>query len=187
MTKGEEAQMLSIRVNSFDNRNGSIFLPNLFQLGYATKDMDAAKRALETHFGARVWQHSPVPEVAPGVTLADAKTWVGDIMIQLQVIKRTADASKEPLFWDSPAPEPGELLRLHHVAHMIYDEAEWDHIIAEADRNKFPILFQGQHHDILKYMYLDTRPILGHYLEYIFCLPAGHAFFNEAREEFERV
>lgn len=178
----------SIRVNSFDNKNGSIFLPNLFQLAYQTKDMEAAKRAIEEHFGARAWQYSPVGEMAPGVFLEDAKTWVGDIMIQLQMMKRTAKADpKETTFWDTPAPEPGQLLRLHHIAHMIFEQGEWDHVLAQAERSKFPIMFQGQHKDILKYLYLDTRPILGHYLEYIFCLPAGHAFFNEAREEFNRL
>lgn len=176
-----------MRVNAFHNKNGGIFLPNLFQLGYATQDMDGAKRALESHFGARVWQYSPVLEAAPGVFLADAKTWVGDIMIQVQEITRTPDASREPLFWDMPAPEPGQLLRLHHVAHMVYEDADWEHVLAEAERNNFPIVFQGQFEDILKYMYLDTRPILGHYLEYIHCLPAGHAFFNEAREAFEKA
>lgn len=176
-----------MRVNVFDNKSGSIFLPNLFQLAYATKDMEGAKKALENHFGARAWQYSPVGEMAPGVFLADAKTWVGDIMIQVQEIRRTEEASQEKLFWDSPAPEQGQLLRLHHVAHMIYEDRDWDHILREAERNHFPIVFEGQFKDILKYMYLDTRPILGHYLEYIHCLPAGHAFFNEAREEFERL
>lgn len=176
-----------MRVNDFDNRSGGIFLPKLFQLGYATRDMEGAKRALEAHFGATMWQYSPVLEAAPGIFLADAKTWVGDIMIQVQAISRNEGASDQSLFWDSPAPGPDELMRLHHVAHMIYEESEWNHILAEAQRNKFAIVFQGQFNDVLKYIYLDTRHILGHYLEYIFCLPAGHAFFNEAREEFNRL
>ena len=175
-----------MRVNNFDNKNGGIFLPNLFQLGYATKDMEGAKKALEAHFGARVWQYSPVLEAAPGVFMADAKTWVGDIMIQVQEVTRKPGASQEPLFWDSPAPEPGQLLRLHHVAHMIYEDAEWQHILDEAERSRFEIVFQTQFKDILKVVYLDTRAILGHYLEHILCLPAGYAFFNEAREEIVR-
>lgn len=178
---------MELRVNAADNRGGGIFLPNLFQMAYQTHDMEAAMRAIEVHFGARTWQHSPVPELAPGIFLADAKTWVGDIMIQVQQVKRNPGASEEPLFWDSPAPGPGELMRLHHVAHMIYEDADWEHIHREAERNKFPIVFEGQHQDILKFLYLDTRAILGHYLEYILCLPAGHAFFTEAREEFEKA
>ena len=112
-----------MHVNSFKNKNGGIFLPNLFQLAYATRDMEAAKSALETHFGARVWQYSPVLEAAPGVFLADAKTWVGDIMIQVQEISRKEGASQEKLFWDSPAPEPCQIMRLHHIAHMLYEDA----------------------------------------------------------------
>ncbi|WP_208634672.1 hypothetical protein [Rhizorhabdus wittichii] len=171
-----------MRVNAFDNEAGGIFLPNLFQFGYATRDMDGAKRAIETRFGARIWQYSPVLEAAPGVTMRDAKTWVGDIMIQIQQVTRTEASTAEQTFWETPAPEPGQLLRLHHIAHMLYDDAEWDHVLKESERHDFPILFQGQHEDILKYLYLDTRPIFGHYLEYILCLPAGHAFFNESRK-----
>src|SRR6218665_697605 len=102
-----------IRVNAFNNENGGIFLPNLFQLGYATRDMNAAKSALENHFGARHWQHSPVLEAAPGALLADAKTWVGNIMIQVQEISQSEGASQAPLFWDSPAPDPWQIMRLH--------------------------------------------------------------------------
>ncbi|MGE0385529.1 MAG: hypothetical protein AB7Q97_12420 [Gammaproteobacteria bacterium] len=174
-----------MRVNAFRNEAGGIFLPNLFQLAYQTRDMAAAKRAMEAHFGVRRWESSPVLQAASGAFLTDAKTWVGDIMIQIQEVTRTAQASAgEVTFWDSPAPEPGQLLRLHHVAHMVYEDSDWEHVLGEAARNNFRIVFQGQYEDILKYMYLDTRAILGHYLEYIHCLPAGHAFFNDARERF---
>ena len=173
-----------MRTNTNVPMSHGLFLPNLFQLAYQTRDMEAAKRALENHFGARTWQYSPVNQAAPGVTMADAKTWVGDIMIQVQQVTRTAEATGEAVFWDSPAPEPGQLMRLHHIAHMVYEDLDWDHILSEIERNRFEIVFQGRHQDILKYMYIDTRHILGHYLEYIHCLPAGIAFFNEAREQF---
>lgn len=172
-----------MRVNTEVAMSHGLFLPNLFQLAYQTKDIEAAKRALEIHFGARTWQYSPVNEAAPGVTMADAKTWVGDIMIQVQQVTRSPEASRKEVFWESPAPEPGQLMRLHHIAHMVYQDSDWEHILSEIDRNKFEIVFQGRYGDILKYLYIDTRHILGHYLEYIHCLPDGVAFFNESREK----
>ena len=56
-----------MRVNTEVAMSHGLFLPNLFQLAYQTKDIEAAKRALEIHFGARTWQYSPVNEAAPAI------------------------------------------------------------------------------------------------------------------------
>jgi hypothetical protein len=48
----------------------------------------------------------------------------------------------------------------------------------QVSRDGYPVSLKGSVDGFLSYLYIDTRPITGHYLEYILCEPAGQAFFD---------
>jgi hypothetical protein len=63
---------------------------------------------------------------------------------------------------------PGGGLRFHHIAMRVMD---WDVFRAEVDRRKFPIAYAGSGQGGLKFLYLDVRDTLQHYLEYVYAPP----------------
>jgi hypothetical protein len=60
------------------------------------------------------------------------------------------------------APSNGGLIRFHHINMKVDD---WEAFRAGVHRQPFPVAFEGGG-DNLKFLYLDARKALGHYLEY---------------------
>ena len=87
-----------------------------------------------------------------------ALIWVGDLQYELI----------EPVGYSalySPAIAGDGSLRLHHTATRV---ADWDDFRRRVERQTFPVVMEGEHGP-LKFLYLDARPLLGHYLEYLCC------------------
>lgn len=57
----------------------------------------------------------------------------------------------------------GNAVTLHHLAFRV---ADWDAFRAKVDLLPYPIVLEGNAGD-LKFVYLDARAVLGHYLEYV--------------------
>lgn len=83
--------------------------------------------------------------------------WVGDV--QYELIEPVSGAA---LYSDAlPA---GDELKFHHICNRVTD---WDGFRARVDAQAYPVVLERSTADNLKFLYLDTRPLLGHYLEYI--------------------
>lgn len=98
---------------------------------------------------------TPQGEVVMSNRLAFA--WVGDM--QYELIQPVSD----PLGLYANAPSNGGPLRFHHICMRIND---WDDFRTRASRQDLPIVIEGGSGDRLKFLYLDARKVIGHYLEY---------------------
>jgi hypothetical protein len=58
-------------------------------------------------------------------------------------------------------------LRFHHVCMRVDD---WKGFRARVDRQPYPVAIEGGN-DALRFLYLDAREFLGHYLEYVWMTP----------------
>jgi hypothetical protein len=58
-------------------------------------------------------------------------------------------------------------LRFHHVCMRVDD---WKGFRARVDRQPYPVAIEGGN-DALRFLYLDAREFLGHYLEYVCMTP----------------
>ena len=47
---------------------------------------------------------------------------------------------------------------------------EWDSFRARVDQNGYRVVLEGGG-DMLKYIYIDARELVGHYLEYVWMTP----------------
>jgi hypothetical protein len=47
---------------------------------------------------------------------------------------------------------------------------DWNALRAEVDRLRRPVVLEGGH-DKLKFLYVDARDLVGHYLEYVWMTP----------------
>ena len=81
-----------------------------------------------------------------------------------------------PLY-SSHMPPAGQLVRFHHLGHLIEERAEYDAVVAKATASGYPIAMQGNSYGI-NYLYLDVRVDMGHYLEYVHLDPPMAQFFD---------
>jgi hypothetical protein len=152
-----------------------MYLERHYQNAYVTPDIDRAVEALRTQFGVQdvmtieattqVW----TPQGSGPVTSKMAFAWIGKL--QYELIEPIAAPSD--LY--SAAVSPDQLLRFHHVAMRVMD---WDSFRADVERQKRPVVIEGQAQGGLKYLYVDARDTLGHYLEYVYAPPETWAMLD---------
>jgi len=138
-----------------------------YQNGYITRDVESAILQFRNRGGVdRVISfEGPVEVTTPkGHGLAVTKLafiWINNLQYELiQPVSGLVDIYSDEL----PADES---IKLHHVCMRV---PEWDKFRDRADKMGFPVVLEGGN-DALKFLYLDTRDFLGHYLEYVWMTP----------------
>ena len=107
----------------------------------------------------------------PGASIHLGLAWAGDVMIEL--IQPNGDAAN---LYTTHLPPDGQLVRFHHLGHLIEQRDEYDAVVARAAASGYPITMQGNSHGV-NYLYLDVRADAGHYLEYVHLDPPMAQFF----------
>ena len=117
------------------------------------------RTVLETEVEVKLW--TPQGE---GVGVQKlAFIWVGDLQFEL-IEPQSGDVLA--LYRDA-LPDDDSLL-FHHICNRVDD---WDAFMAGVDKQEFPIVLKGGTPGALQFVYLDTRELLGHYLEYVWMVP----------------
>ena len=141
----------------------------IFQLGYVTDDLDQAVRG----YSALGVEHFRIIEVgaaagrpAPyGARIAMA--WLGELMIELiQPVGTPA-----PVYVDDLPPPGSRRCVFNHVGVAVSDRAAWDGLTGELERRGLPIAWRGSDPANFDVAYVDTRPSIGHYSEFIHVCP----------------
>lgn len=140
-----------------------------YQNAYVTRNVDKAvaefkqradiRTLLETQVSVNLW--TPQGE---GVGVQKlAFVWVGDLQFELI---QPIEGDVLSLYRDAlPADDS---LTFHHVCQLVDD---WDAFLARVDQQPFPVVLKGGTPGMLEFLYLDTRPWLGHYTEYVWMVP----------------
>jgi Glyoxalase/Bleomycin resistance protein/Dioxygenase superfamily len=133
-----------------------------YQNAYVTRDVD---RWVETFSQRakvdRVLRYEgstpvKVPEGAGTQTNKLAFVWVGDLQYELiQPISGSVRIYSEAL-------PPDDSLKFHHTCMRV---PEWKEFRARVDDQPYPVVLEGGN-EMLRFLYLDARPFLGHYVEY---------------------
>jgi hypothetical protein len=151
------------------NAGNGLFLSRHFQNAYTTRDIDAAAKMFADRYDVRSFHYMrDVPNGNASMHLGLA--WAGDVMVEL--IQPNGDI---PLY-SSHMPPDGQLVRFHHLGHLIDDRAEYDAVVARATASGYPIALHGNNYGI-NYLYLDVRSDAGHFLEYVHLDPPMTQFF----------
>ncbi|ARR54734.1 hypothetical protein HY78_15475 [Rhizorhabdus wittichii DC-6] len=141
----------------------------IFQLGYVTDDLDHAlagfrglgvERFRINQVGAAAGLSSP-----HGARIAMA--WAGDVMIE--VIE--PQGIPAPVYVDDLPPPGSRRCVFNHVGLAVPDHAAWQALRAELDRRGLPIAWHGSNPAQFDVAYVDTRPLTGHYSEFIRVCP----------------
>lgn len=133
-----------------------------FQNGYVTRDIDkcvaqfrkSAQVDRIDQFGGASTQ---ITVNGPAVLdLKIALIWIGDMHFELiQPVGGAVD-----LYSDALPADDG--MKFHHICMRV---SHWGEFRARVDRQPYPVVLEGSD-DQARFLYLDTREFLGHYVEY---------------------
>ncbi|MFC3174606.1 VOC family protein [Novosphingobium bradum] len=142
-----------------------MLLANHFQNAYVTADIDAAVAAMVEQFALTraprqidARQMFTTPDGTAEGTMRMAFIQVGHL--QYELIQPVSGNVR--LYADFVVPD--RPLTLHHVA-MRTDDIEA--VRAESEAHGRPVVLEGAAQQGLRFMYVDARRTLGHYLEYV--------------------
>jgi catechol 2,3-dioxygenase-like lactoylglutathione lyase family enzyme len=143
-----------------------------FQVAYATNDIDRACDLFRERLGIGEFRRLE-GQMPSGGTIRVELAWVGPVMYELM----TASGPGSALYMDRLPAGPGFAIRHHHLGYLVVDDAEWEALLASADKAGWAVPYQNDNPGFLRSCFVDAAP-LGHYLEYIQPEPAGLDFFH---------
>jgi hypothetical protein len=141
-----------------------------FQLGYVTRNLDAAMADFRRRFGPAEFQIIQGTPQHPH-TRRIALTWIGETMTELI----EPDPAVQSLYVDALPPAANGEIRFHHIGCLTRDYDETMRRI-RADGYATPLVVS--YGEVLDCVYADTRAQLGHYLEYIRLGEEGRKWFE---------
>ncbi len=138
-----------------------------YQNAYITRDIEAAIELFKGRGAAadsRSFDVSVEVTTPAGRGIATNKLafiWINNLQYELiQPVSGMVDIYKEAL-------PPDNSLKFHHIAMRV---AEWAPFRARVEQQRHPVVLEGGS-DQLRYLYLDARDFVGHYLEYVWATP----------------
>lgn len=139
-----------------------------YQLGFIGLDLDAATAKLAARYGVAKWRrkrHSP--------TLETAHAYAGAVMIE--VICATDDRE----IYRGFRPDAAEAVRLHHHGFRVADADQWAEVQAAAAETGFACFPSSAYDGGIQLIYLDTRPDLGIWSEYVYLSGAMMTYYDD--------
>ena len=138
-----------------------------YQNAYITRDIEKAIEGIRARSaGANIMRFEGPVEVttakARGTAISKlAFIWINNLQYELiQPVSGLVDIYRDEL------PED-DSLKFHHICMRV---PEWDNFRARVDQEGYPVVLEGGS-DMLKYIYIDAREFVGHYLEYVWMTP----------------
>jgi hypothetical protein len=142
-----------------------------YQNAYVTRNLDRAVAGFRQHTNPRLVIETEV-EVALWTPQGEgtgvqklAFVWVDDLNYEL-IEPQAGPGAVDVLAIYRDALPADDSLQFHHVCHRVDD---WDELQAHIAANPFPVVLRGGAPGVLQFCYVDTRPWLGHYTEYLCC------------------
>lgn len=134
-----------------------------FQNAYICRDLAKANAHMRKMGATRDLTVIPIQQTVQtpnGPKQMDIKaglTWINNL--QYELIEVTSDEVGIYGEWTFDGP-----LGFHHICTKIED---WDDFRSRIDRQDLPLVMEAVSNGGLKFLYLDARATLGHYLEYV--------------------
>jgi hypothetical protein len=143
-----------------------------FQVGYVCRNLHQAMSSLAGH-------HSPsflVIDVTEALGVADAPIRrIGLAYLdRLNIEVLEVSTELESIFREHLPPDLG--LAFHHVGYLITDAAQWQELERSVEASGGAAM-KGEVPGNMRFLYLDRRSEVGHYIEYVYLHDAGRALF----------
>lgn len=150
----------------------SSMLGTFFQLGYVTRNLDAACAAFREKFGPvefLVIEPGPI-NGKPPPTRRIALTYIDDTMTEI-----IEPDSRQDTIYDDVLPATEGPICLHHFGYLVDDH---DAFLKRLGEMGYAVPLSGSMPGALDYSYADTRKDIGVWSEFIRLDEGGRAFFE---------
>ncbi|MFC4294993.1 VOC family protein [Novosphingobium tardum] len=144
-------------------------LDRIFQIAYVTNDVAQAEALFREGFGTGSFTRMDPPGGFMRISLAFAQ------QTMIELIEPIGDTVELYAKWI--AGREGFVVRHHHFGMLVDSKAELAAIRAAHVENGTAVAMEGEMPGALDYLYVDTTPALGHFLEYIRLEEGGRAMF----------
>ncbi len=138
-----------------------------YQNAYITRDIDKAVESFRARGGvqdARVFEAAVEVQTPGGRGMAVSKLsfiWIDNLQYELiQPVSGLVDIYRDAL----PADDSP---KFHHICMRVDN---WQDFRARVERQPLAVVLEGGS-EHLRFLYLDARDFLGHYLEYVWMTP----------------
>jgi hypothetical protein len=139
-------------------------LENFFQFGYITPNIEAGMAVFRERFN--------VPEFLVFPNGRSAAVWIGETLIEI-----SNPLEKYASIYAHAMPKSG--IALHHLGYRVREESRWLEIMAELEASGLPTTkFDISPSVGLQNCFVDTRPLLGHYIEFLWTKAGMPDFFR---------
>jgi len=135
-----------------------------FQLGYVTRNIDAALERLKERTGANQIDliHDVRDEKGQFVAL-EHLSHLSLPGVEFEVIQPRMDW---PSIYVDALPACDDDIGLHHLGFIVSDEAAWDAAVKRFGQANAPIAMAGETSKV-RFAYIDARAQMGHYVELV--------------------
>jgi Glyoxalase/Bleomycin resistance protein/Dioxygenase superfamily len=163
---------------------GDLFA-NIWQIAYVTRDLDAGMELLRDRFGV---ESTEVP-TAGATFLAGDGVVPWDVRISMgarggQILELIEPVGGEVEFYRRSLPPDGPGLGLHHLATFVpVGEAPWSSVLELLAAEGLRVEYTMTIPDRVRAGYVDTTPMLGHWLEICQLQPADIELFTGLIEQ----
>ncbi|TAL00845.1 MAG: hypothetical protein EPO08_12390 [Rhodospirillaceae bacterium] len=138
-----------------------------FQIAYVTRNIDKALEDFQKRTGCgKALRFEPTVEVTTPTGSGKATNKIALIWIdgvQYELIEPVSGLVQ--VYQDALPADDG--LQFHHICMRVPD---WDEFRSQVERERYPVVIEGGGDD-LRFLYLDARDFVGHYLEYTWMKP----------------
>jgi hypothetical protein len=138
-----------------------------YQNGYITRDIEKAiaqfreRSDVQNVTSFEVTVPVTTPQGSGMATNKLAFIWINNLQYELiQPVSGLVDVYADEL------PED-DSIKFHHICMKVDN---WDEFRKKVDEKGYKVVLEGGS-DLLKYVYLDAKDYLGHYLEYVWATP----------------
>ncbi len=153
-----------------------LFEGNFRQTAWVTNDMDAALEVFARDYGVANWFQKRDADLQTGagkfarVNLALARR--GNVELELiQPLGGADDVYAHML----KGAQAGVRICFHHICYVLPTLEALERVRMAAPVRGREIVLSGASESGATYFYTDDRPMIGHYVEYIYCPPAYSA------------
>jgi Glyoxalase/Bleomycin resistance protein/Dioxygenase superfamily len=148
---------------------GELLSNTFFQMAYVTNDIEEAVKRMKALYGLKnfLW----VPEVT--VSFGHGRAAITEVALayagdtQIEIIRHLGGSEK---LYQEGLGGSGFQLAFHHEGQLVSNREIFEKIKATWRMRDFSFALEGEN-KILHYCYVDTRAILGHYVEYAWFTP----------------
>lgn len=148
------------------------FFGGFFQLGYVTRDLDAAIAQYRKRFGEVEFAVNEPPAIngVPAPTRRIALAWIDEVMTEI-----IEPDPAQTTIYDDLVPATAGPIALHHFGYLIDDH---EAMLQRCTDMGYAVPMAGKMPGALGYIYADTRAELGHWVEFITLEEGGRQFFG---------